>query len=60
VGVRVTPGVRDSGKLEPQSSGLCAWATSEEEPKPKRGSWNDFTVVPGAWYAKTLEPSRER
>jgi len=37
---------------------LGAWATSEGEPKPMRGSWKDYLVFPGAWYVKTLKPDR--
>jgi hypothetical protein len=37
---------------------LGAWATSEGEPKPKRGSRENMIYFSGAWCVKTLEPSR--
>jgi len=38
---------------------LGAWATSEEEPKPMRGSRWTYLVFPGTWYVKTLKSSRK-
>jgi hypothetical protein len=38
---------------------LGAWASSEEEPKLKRGSRNNFTVFLGTRFVKTLKPSRK-
>jgi len=47
-----TLGTRGSGRR------LGAWAASEGEPKPTRGSWKDAFVLPGTWCAKTLKSSR--
>jgi hypothetical protein len=39
---------------------LGAWATSEEEPKPMRGSRGTITGFLGAWSEKTLKPKPAR
>jgi len=38
---------------------LGAWATSGEEPKPMRGTWELFKFFLGTWCVKTLWPSRQ-
>jgi hypothetical protein len=50
---------RASGFRETEGSGqrLGAWAASEEEPKPMRGTRGSLACFPGAWRAKTLKPS---
>jgi hypothetical protein len=39
---------------------LGAWPSSEEEPKPMRGSRESFTGFSGAWNVKTLQPNLNR
>jgi len=36
---------------------LGGWVSSEEEPKPKRGSREQSHCFSGAWTVKTLEPN---
>jgi hypothetical protein len=57
LGVRLKPGVGFLVEPRAQKRRLGAWATSEEEPKPMRGSWGLLKCFPGVWRVNTLKPS---
>jgi len=48
-------GRRGLGKPGALTRQLGAWVVSEEEPKPKRGSWEASDCFLGAWIVKTLK-----
>jgi hypothetical protein len=58
VGVRMIPDVLVVRETDDPRQRLGAWAASEEEPKPMRGTRELLRCFSGAWSVKTLKPGR--